>query len=156
MKTIHSTSEQTTRQLGEQIGRAAFPGLRIALTGDLGAGKTTFVQGLAKGAGVPESYYITSPTFTIINEYPAGTQTLCHLDLYRLGSVDELDHIGFEECVDHQHLLVVEWPQMLKDNAFAFDLEMDFTFDAAYHRIITLIPSGQPGTNLVSSLSLSF
>ena len=129
MKTIDSKSAGQTLKIGEKLGRKILlempPGLSIALKGELGAGKTTFVQGLAKGLGISEKYYITSPTFNIINEYPAHSFTLCHLDLYRLGSADELEYIGFDDLVDDTHIIVVEWPEILSDISFKFDIEID-------------------------------
>ena len=158
MKTIESKSSNQTLKLGEQMGRNISQevpqGLSIALKGELGAGKTTFVQGLAKGLGISEKYYITSPTFNIINEYPAEPFTLCHLDLYRLGSSDELEYIGFDDLLDDTHIIVVEWPELLNDISFKFDIEINFKFDAQYNRIISISASGQPGTNLLSNLFL--
>lgn len=154
MKTITSKSSKQTLALGEQIGKKISKGICIALNGELGAGKTTFVQGLAKGLGVSEKYYITSPTYNIISEYPAPPFTLCHLDLYRLGSEDELETIGFDDLIDDNHIIIVEWPQILKYISFKFDIEINFTFDEEYNRTISLFASGQPGLNLLSKLVL--
>lgn len=155
MKTIVSKSAFQTLSMGERLGTEISQGISIALTGDLGAGKTTFVQGLAKGLGVSDRYYITSPTYTIINEYPARSlTTLCHLDLYRLESEDELDYIGFDDLVDQHHIIIVEWPEILKQIGFKFDIEIDFTFDTAYNRILSVSASGQPGSNLINNLFL--
>ena len=82
--TTHSVQE--TRELGQNIGRLISQPITLALIGDLGSGKTAFVQGLAQGLDVPADYYITSPTFTLINEYP-GRLALIHIDLYRLETV---------------------------------------------------------------------
>lgn len=154
MKTIESKTSEQTFKLGQAMGKIISQEISIALKGELGAGKTTFVQGLARGLGVSEKYYITSPTFNIINEYPADLFTLCHLDLYRLGSADELDYIGFDDLVDTNHIIVVEWPQILDDISFKFDIEIIFKFNAQYNRIISILASGQPGTNLLSKLTL--
>ena len=154
MKIIASKSSKQTFKLGEAVGKKITQGICIALKGELGAGKTTFAQGLAKGLGVSEKYYITSPTYTIINEYPAGPFTLCHLDLYRLESADELEGIGFDDLIDDTHIVVVEWPEILKRISFEFDIEINFKFDAQYNRIISIVASGQPGSNLLSKLSL--
>jgi tRNA threonylcarbamoyladenosine biosynthesis protein TsaE len=133
-----------THQMGE--------GFHIALIGDLGAGKTTFVKGLARGLDIPEDYYITSPTFNIINEYPAGGTTLCHIDLYRLGSVDELEYTGFYDLVSKGNIMVVEWPQMLTDENFVFDLTLSFNLDDPFLRKILLSASGQRAANLLQNL----
>ena len=154
MKIIASKSSKQTLELGEAIGKEITQGICIALKGELGAGKTTFAQGLARGLGVSEKYYITSPTFNIINEYPAGPFTLCHLDLYRLGSADELEGIGFDDLIDDTHIVVVEWPEILKRISFEFDIEINFKFDAQYNRTISVFASGQPGSNLLSNLFL--
>lgn len=154
MKTLESKTAEETLALGERIGKIVSQGLAMALKGDLGAGKTTFVKGLAKGLGVSEDYYITSPTFTIINEYPARAFTLCHLDLYRLSSADELEYIGFDDLLDDTHIIVVEWPDILKDISFPFDLEIRFEFDENYNRRISVSASGQRGENLVGKLVL--
>lgn len=154
MKKTRTTDAKGTQDLGYQIGELISSGISIALSGDLGAGKTTFVQGLAKGLGVPEGYYITSPTFTILNTYPGRKFTLCHLDLYRLSDADELEFIGFEDLIDDNNVIVVEWPDLLNDISHAFDLVINFEFDAKYNRIISILASGQPATNLLSSLSL--
>ena len=156
MKTIESKNSKQTRSLGEQMGKKISEeiglGVSIALNGELSAGKTTFVQGFAKGLGVSEKYYITSPTYNIINEYPAGVLTLCHLDLYRLEFVDELETIGFDDLNDDNHIIVVEWPEILNQISFKFDIEINFRFDKHYNRIISVFGSGQPGSNLLSKL----
>ncbi len=154
MKTLHSKSGEQTRTLGRDIGKAITQSISIALNGDLGAGKTTFVQGLANGLGISDSYYITSPTFNIVNDYPAKNLTLSHLDLYRLADVDELEFIGFDDLLDDNHIIVVEWPQLLNDISFKFDIEINFEFDDNYNRIISILASGQVGLNLLSKLSL--
>ena len=158
MKIIESkTSEQTLlfgEHMGKKISKEICLGVSIALNGELGAGKTTFVQGFAKGLGVSEKYYITSPTYNIVNEYPAGALTLCHLDLYRLESMEELETIGFDDLIDDAHIIVVEWPEILKRVSFKFDIEINFKFDEHYNRILSVFASGQPGSNLISKLIL--
>ncbi len=154
MKKIISHAAEQTLDLGKQIGKTVSSPFAIALRGDLGAGKTTLVQGLAKGLGVDDNYYITSPTFNIINEYPAKETRLCHLDLYRLGSADELEYIGFDDLGGPDAVIVVEWPGFLEEMQFEFDLEIKFEFDTDYNRVISLFPSGHKGVNLVSKLFL--
>ncbi|OGR15316.1 MAG: tRNA (adenosine(37)-N6)-threonylcarbamoyltransferase complex ATPase subunit type 1 TsaE [Desulfobacula sp. GWF2_41_7] len=155
MKPIESKTAEETLALGEAMGKLISQGMSIALKGGLGAGKTTFVKGFAKSLGVPEEYYITSPTFTLINEYPASFPfTLYHLDLYRLSSADELEYIGFDDIIDNNHIIVVEWPEILKDISFEFDIEIRFQFDEHYNRRISFFASGQPGINLLSRLFL--
>ncbi len=154
MKTIESKSSDQTYNLGIMIGQNITQGTCIALKGELGAGKTTFVQGLAKGIGVFDQYYVTSPTYNIINEYPTQSFKLCHLDLYRLGSADELEYIGFDDLLDENNIIVVEWPDLLNDISFKFDIEINFKFNEEYNRMISIIASGQCGSNLLSKLTL--
>lgn len=154
MKTLESKNSQQTFDLGKFMGSQICRAVSIALKGSLGTGKTTFVQGLAKGLGVSEKYYITSPTFNILNEYPAEMFTLSHFDLYRLESSEELEFIGFDDFVDDRHIIVVEWPEILSNISFAFDIEINFTFDEHYNRIISIFVSGQSGINLLSRLTL--
>jgi tRNA threonylcarbamoyladenosine biosynthesis protein TsaE len=103
-----------TRRIGEQLGRWLEGGEVIALEGDLGAGKTCFVQGLALGLGVDPSVPVTSPTFTLVGEYP-GRLALRHADFYRVESYARLDDAGFDDLVDPRGVLVVEWPQRFPD-----------------------------------------
>ncbi len=154
MKTLHSKNAEQTHALGQNIGQTITQNISIALNGDLGAGKTTFVQGLAKGLGISKDYYITSPTFNIINDYPSKNFTLSHLDLYRLADVDELEYIGFDDLLDSNHIIVVEWPQLLNDISYKFDIVINFEFDDDFNRIISVQASGQVGLNLLSKLSL--
>lgn len=141
--------------MGRAIGTAAAGPLSIALTGDLGAGKTTLVQGLAQGLGVGKQYYVTSPSYNIINEYPADRFRLCHVDLYRLGSSEELEYLGYDEILDREDtILAVEWPGLLRETGFSFDLEIHFAFDSDHNRIISLSGSGQKATKVLRMLIL--
>jgi tRNA threonylcarbamoyladenosine biosynthesis protein TsaE len=95
---------------GESFGRAAKAPLVVALSGDLGAGKTTLVQSICRGYGVAEP--VTSPTYALVHEYRAPRSPVFHLDLYRLDREDELTNIGWDDIVSHPHALVlVEWPE---------------------------------------------
>ncbi len=107
--TIISHSLEETLNLGEKIGRQVKEATVIALSGDLGSGKTVFVQGLAKGLNVPSDYYVTSPTYTLINEYP-GRIKLFHIDLYRISGFNELEEIGIYDIVYGNHITAIEWP----------------------------------------------
>ena len=157
MKNFISQNPKQTQKIAKRLGlyiRERHLSCAMALTGDLGCGKTCFVQGLAGGLGVEDGYYITSPTFTIMNEYPAGKMRLYHLDLYRLSEPDELDYIGIEDQVGQNSVTVVEWPDLLIETGFVFDLHIHFEFDPDFNRKINLSPSAQAGTNLLSNLSL--
>ena len=101
-----------TQALAEILGRLLTDGIVIALVGDLGSGKTAFVQGLARGLQVPIEYYITSPTFTLINEYP-GRLPLQHVDLYRIDRPEELDDIGLYDIMRGDGVTVIEWAERI-------------------------------------------
>ena len=133
---------------------AAPPGTAITLTGDLGSGKTAFVQGLARGLSVPEEYYVTSPTYNIINEYP-GRLTLYHADLYRIADPDELEEIGFSEMAEAGGVMAVEWPDRLAEGQLAVDLAIHLTALGESEREITVIAYGLEAVNLISSLDQS-
>jgi len=106
--TLETKSHAETQALGERLGRALAAGDVVALTGDLGAGKTSFVQGLARGLGVRGR--VASPSFTIVNEHE-GRVPLFHVDFYRLESARELDHIGFDDYFLRGGVVVVEWAE---------------------------------------------
>ena len=108
-----SNSERDTEELGRRLGERVAPGTVIAYTGDLGAGKTAFTRGLAQGLGVPG--HVTSPTFTIVNEYEGGRLPLFHFDMYRLGSADELFDIGWEDYLARGGVCAVEWSENVED-----------------------------------------
>ena len=108
-----TNSAQQTEQLGEKLGQILKPGTVLAYTGDLGAGKTAFTRGLARGLEIPER--ITSPTFTIVNEYEGGRLPLFHFDMYRLGSSDELFDIGWEDYLVRGGVCAVEWSENVDD-----------------------------------------
>jgi len=102
-------SREETEALGARLADALTEGRVVAFTGDLGAGKTAFVSGMAKALGVEER--VTSPTFTIVNEYEGGRLPLFHFDMYRLGSADELFHIGWEDYLARGGVCAVEWSE---------------------------------------------
>jgi tRNA threonylcarbamoyladenosine biosynthesis protein TsaE len=113
MATCISHSPQETEALGEQWGRTATAGLVLALSGDLGAGKTQLVRGLARGLGVTSRVH--SPTFTLVNEYGGGRLKLFHLDLYRLETPDQIHSAGIEEFLNPDGVAVIEWAERLPD-----------------------------------------
>ena len=102
-----------TEAVGAALARVLEPGVVIAYRGDLGAGKTAFTRGLARGLGVKES--VTSPTYTIVNEYLSGSMPLFHFDMYRLGSEDELFDIGWEDYLERGGICAVEWSENVRD-----------------------------------------
>jgi tRNA threonylcarbamoyladenosine biosynthesis protein TsaE len=149
---VITRSGEETQALGRELGRLIHAGCAIGLTGDLAAGKTTFVQGLARGLDVPERFPITSPTYTLVNDYP-GRLPLFHLDLYRLSSPEELDDIGFDDITSLEAVVVVEWPGLIDPGTLSFDLSVTISMDADFQRHFSIIASGLGGTNLLRSLS---
>lgn len=149
--TLISRSGKETFQMGEKLGRLLDFGITISLAGTLGAGKTTFVKGLAKGLEVPDTFYVTSPTYTIANEYP-GRLDLCHMDLYRLASSDELDYIGFYEMMDEDRVTIIEWPEIIEPGAIDFDLYITIKPDKEFNRKISFIASGLETSKVLSRL----
>ena len=109
--TTHSPSE--TEAIGASLGKILRPGTVIAYRGDLGAGKTAFTRGLARGLGCRE--LVTSPTYTIVNEYLGGRLPLFHFDMYRLKSSDDLWDIGWEDYLDRGGVCAVEWSENVDD-----------------------------------------
>ncbi len=118
MATLISHNPADTEALGERFGRAAQAGWVIALSGDLGAGKTQFVKGLARGFGV--SVRVHSPTFTLVNEYGGGRLKLFHLDLYRLETPAQLLSAGIQEFLEPDGVAVIEWAERIYDLQFTF------------------------------------
>lgn len=108
-----SNSTEETERIGEELARKLSGGAIISFSGDLGAGKTAFVRGLARGLGITER--VTSPTFTIVNEYEGGVFPLFHFDLYRLGGSDELYDIGWEDYLARNGICAVEWSERAED-----------------------------------------
>ena len=108
-----TNSPEETEALGAALAERLSPGTVIAYRGDLGAGKTAFTRGLARGLGVKES--VTSPTYTIVNEYLGGKMPLFHFDMYRLGSADELFDIGWEDYLERGGVCAVEWSENVED-----------------------------------------
>ncbi len=106
-------SESETEAVGEALATTLSPGTVIAFTGDLGAGKTAFTRGLARGLGIGER--VTSPTFTIVNEYEGGRLPLFHFDMYRLESSEELFDIGWEDYLRRGGVCAVEWSEKVAD-----------------------------------------
>ena len=110
---IETHSAQETFALGQRIGREALPGQVYTLIGDLGVGKTVFTQGFAKGLGVPE--HVNSPTFTIVQEYEDGRLPFYHFDVYRIGDIEEMDEIGYEDYFYGDGVCLIEWAELIEE-----------------------------------------
>ena len=136
-KEYMTNGEGETEALGCRLGRLLEPGTVIAYTGDLGAGKTAFTRGLARGLEIPDR--VTSPTFTIVNEYEGGRLPLFHFDMYRLGSSDELFDIGWEDYLDRGGVCAVEWSEIVDDAIEGGAIRGDIRRgDSDNERIITI------------------
>lgn len=131
-----------TARLGNRLGELLHPGDLILLTGPLGAGKTTLTQGVGRGAGVPESSYITSPTYNLLHEYP-GRLPLYHLDLYRLGSEEEIEELGFLDYLYGRGAALIEWPDRLGRLRPASYLGVELAFAGENGRTALLTAVGE-------------
>lgn len=110
---IETNTPQETYTFGKQLGEQAAAGTVYTLIGDLGVGKTVFTQGLAKGLGIEEA--INSPTFTIVQVYEEGRMPLYHFDVYRIGDVEEMDEIGYEDYFYGQGVTLIEWANLIEE-----------------------------------------
>ena len=106
-------SPEETFAFGKWIGEKALPGQVYTLVGDLGVGKTVFTQGVAEGLGITEP--VNSPTFTIIQEYESGRMPFYHFDVYRIGDIEEMDEVGFEEYVMGDGVSLIEWANLIEE-----------------------------------------
>lgn len=150
MKEIKLTDRKKTIELGEKVGQLLKAGDVLVLDGDLGAGKTTFTKGLAKGLDIPD--LIKSPTFTIIREYHDGRLPLYHMDAYRLenGGAEDL---GLEEYFDSDGVSVVEWAQFVEDELPADFLAIHFKrTDDENTRFLQFEPHGRHFEQVVTEL----
>ena len=140
----YSASEQDTEALGRALVQRLQPGAVVAFTGDLGAGKTAFVRGMAQGLGIPQR--VTSPTFTIVNEYEGGRLPLFHFDMYRLRDADDLFDIGWEDFRRRGGICAVEWSENIRDALDEDTLWVDIRRGVTDgQRIITLHGPGLDG-----------
>ncbi len=144
-------SVQETIQFGKQIGQQLTGGDVLALTGDLGTGKTVLTRGIALGLGIPMDQ-VSSPTFTLIQEYP-GSFPLIHVDLYRLEKPSELSALGLEEYFAPNTIVIIEWaerfPQILPSDHIAIRLEHGETEDI---RLLSVSGTGSRSIRLVANL----
>lgn len=132
-----SFSPEETEKLGKQLAESAKKGQIFCLNGDLGVGKTVFTKGFAAGLGVKE--HVTSPTFTIVNEYHDGKMPFYHFDVYRISCEEEMDDIGYEEYFFGEGVCLVEWAELVKDlipkDALWITLEKDYAKSEDYRKI---------------------
>jgi conserved hypothetical nucleotide-binding protein len=144
-KTFFLPDAEATQQMGVQLGRVLSAGTVILLEGDLGSGKTTLVQGIGQGLGVPDR--IDSPTFTLISEYLGGRLPLYHLDLYRLNPAEAADlypETYWEGVEKEPGIVAIEWAERLPYRPSAY-LHLRLTYEAASGRQVTLMAVGESG-----------
>ena len=110
---IETNSASETLALGEKLGKAAKPGQIYTLNGDLGVGKTVLTQGFAKGLGITEA--VNSPTFTIIQEYTEGRLPFYHFDVYRIGDIEEMEEIGYDDYFFGEGVCLIEWAELIEE-----------------------------------------
>ena len=139
-----------TQAIAERLGRLLAAGDVLALIGPLGAGKTTFVQGLARGVGVPPERHVASPTFALVNEHP-GRVPLVHADLYRIEDARELPELGLTDAFDRA-AVVIEWLDRFPDAAPAERLEIAIAFSPGGGRTLTFTAKGTRAEALVAAL----
>ncbi len=134
---IETWSPKETFAVGERLGKEAKAGEIYTLNGDLGVGKTVFTQGIAKGLGIEEP--VNSPTFTIVQIYEEGRIPFYHFDVYRIGDVEEMDEIGYEDYFFGEGLCIIEWAELIIDiipnNAKKITIEKDLEKGFDYRRI---------------------
>ena len=143
-KVIESYSAKETRELGKKLGQQAKPGEVYTLVGDLGVGKTVLTQGIAEGLGITEA--ICSPTFTIVQVYEEGRMPFYHFDVYRIGDIEEMDEIGYEDYFYGEGLTMIEWANLIEEILPAkrkeITIEKDLEKGFDYRRIT--IEEGRP------------
>ena len=149
MVKIYLENEEKTREIGSKLGELLTPKSVICLIGDLGAGKTTMTQSLARALGVDD--YITSPTFTIVNEYE-GRMPLYHFDVYRIGSSEEMYDIGFDEYIDGEGVCIIEWANLIEDILPDEYLYIEMNYKETGREMI-LTPKGEKYEEIVKELS---
>ena len=134
---IETFSPEETEELGIHFGKEAKPGTVCTLIGDLGVGKTVFTQGIAKGLGITEP--VNSPTFTIVQVYEEGRMPFYHFDVYRIGGVEEMDEVGYEDYIMGQGVSLLEWAglieEILPENRTEVIIEKDLEQGFEYRRI---------------------
>jgi tRNA threonylcarbamoyladenosine biosynthesis protein TsaE len=148
---ITTYSVKDTKELGEKIGKRLKGKIVLALTGDLGSGKTSFVQGLARGLEVPNDYYITSPSYTLINEYP-GRHPLVHVDLYRLEDPVDFEDIGLYETLDDNYVVTIEWADRIRQELLPDHITIKFEISGDNSRKICMSAHGVNSSNLLKEI----
>lgn len=140
---LETMSPEETFLVGKELGEKSVPGQVYTLTGDLGVGKTVFTQGLAKGLGIEEP--VSSPTFTIVQVYEEGRLPFYHFDVYRIGDIEEMEEVGFEDYVMGEGVSLIEWADLIREilpekrTEVVIEKDLDKGFD---YRKITITEIG--------------
>ena len=151
MITFVSNSPLETKKIGGQIGRLLRKRDVVALEGDLGAGKTTLVKGIAKGLGITNEREVVSPTFVLIHEYPARKK-IYHIDWYRLRSVEGIDALFAEDCFNAEAVTLVEWADRGKEALPPEHIQIRLRHKSEQSRLITVSAKGKKYTGFLKSL----
>ena len=152
---VISRSPEETVRLGTSLGKYLTNGLVVALSGELGSGKTCLTQGIARGLQVPEDLYVTSPSYTLVNEYP-GRLRLFHVDLYRIGDVSEVDEIGLDEILGGDDVTVIEWAEKMIDVLPKERLSISISIVDDQTRSLHFTGCGQTAVDLIDKCLLEF
>jgi tRNA threonylcarbamoyladenosine biosynthesis protein TsaE len=148
--TVDLTSETETQQLGRALGAAAQPGLVVGLVGNLGAGKTRFVQAAAEGLDIPREA-VNSPTFVLIHEYE-GRLPVYHFDTYRLGDIDEFLELGADEYMSGDGVCFIEWADRMEEVLPRDRLSITFEITGELTRRLTLAAGGKVSQSVLNAL----
>ena len=136
-KIIESNKEQDTYDLGYELGQHVKPGQVFTLVGDLGVGKTVFTKGLAAGLGITEP--VSSPTFTIVQVYDEGRLPFYHFDVYRIGDIEEMEEIGYDDYFFGEGVCLIEWAELIEElipeGAISITIEKDLEKGFDYRKI---------------------
>ena len=133
---IETNSPEETFRLGERLGRQARAGQIYTLRGDLGVGKTVFTQGIARGLGITEA--VSSPTFTIVQEYQEGRLPFYHFDVYRIGDIEEMEEIGYDDYFFGNGVCMIEWADRIRElpeQVISVEIEKDLEKGFDYRKI---------------------
>lgn len=134
---VTTKGEEETIRLGEKIAKGLKPGDLVALSGDLGAGKTTLVKGIAKGLGVKDYRHVNSPSFVLVKEYK-GKTPLYHFDIYRLNNLKDIEDIGYEDYLGRRGVVVIEWAKKMGRILPKKYLEISLKIKSHNQRIINI------------------
>ena len=151
-RTFETKSADETRALAALLGSRLHPGVVLCLIGDLGAGKTTWTQGLALGLGLPPEEPVNSPTFTLVSEHPGGRVPLYHFDVYRLLDSSGLYDLGFDEYLSGDGVVVIEWADKIADALPPDRIDIALTVEGPDRRRIVMTAHGEQAVENLKGL----